>query len=61
MSDTLEGLRHQINGAKDLESVVRTMKVMAASNIIQYEKAVELEDRTEIPIEDIVQILYNRF
>lgn len=29
--------------------------------IRQYEKAVELEDRTEIPIEDIVQILYNRF
>ncbi len=40
MSDTLEGLRHQINGAKDLESMVRTMKVLAASNIIQYEKAV---------------------
>ena len=29
--------------------------------IRQYEKAVELEDRTAIPIEDIVQILYNRF
>ena len=29
--------------------------------IRQYEKAVELEDRTEIPIKDIVQILYNRF
>ena len=40
MSDTLESLRRQINGATDLESVVRTMKVLAASNILQYEKAV---------------------
>jgi F-type H+-transporting ATPase subunit gamma len=40
MSDTLENLRRKINGATDLESVVRTMKVLAASNIIQYEKAV---------------------
>lgn len=40
MSDTLENLRHKISGARDLESVVRTMKVLAASNIIQYEKAV---------------------
>lgn len=40
MSDTLESLRRKINGATDLESVVRTMKVLAASNIIQYEKAV---------------------
>ena len=40
MSDTLESLRRKINGAGDLESVVRTMKVLAASNILQYEKAV---------------------
>ncbi len=40
MSDTLESLRRKINGAADLESVVRTMKVLAASNILQYEKAV---------------------
>jgi len=40
MSDTLESLKRKINGATDLESVVRTMKVLAASNIIQYEKAV---------------------
>ncbi len=40
MSDTLESLRRKINGATDLESVVRTMKVLAASNIIQYEKSV---------------------
>jgi len=40
MSDTLESLRRKINGAEDLESVVRTMKVLAASNILQYERAV---------------------
>jgi F-type H+-transporting ATPase subunit gamma len=40
MSDTLDSIRRKINGASDLESVVRTMKVLAASNIIQYEKAV---------------------
>lgn len=39
MSKTLEGIRHQIAGAKDLLSVVRTMKVLAASNMVQYEKA----------------------
>jgi F-type H+-transporting ATPase subunit gamma len=40
MSDTLESLGRKISGAGDLESVVRTMKVLAASNILQYEKAV---------------------
>jgi F-type H+-transporting ATPase subunit gamma len=40
MSDTLASLGRKISGAADLESVVRTMKVLAASNIIQYEKAV---------------------
>jgi F-type H+-transporting ATPase subunit gamma len=40
MSDTLENLRRKIEGAGDLESVVRTMKALAASNIGQYEQAV---------------------
>lgn len=39
MSETLESLGHKIDGAGDLKSVVRTMKVLAASNIVQYEKA----------------------
>jgi F-type H+-transporting ATPase subunit gamma len=38
--DTLESLRRKIDGAKDLKSVVKTMKAVAASNIGQYEKAV---------------------
>jgi F-type H+-transporting ATPase subunit gamma len=40
MSDSLESLRHKINGAAELESVVRTMKALAASSITQYERAV---------------------
>ena len=38
--DTLEGLNRKLDGAKDLKSVVRTMKAMAASNLGQYEQAV---------------------
>jgi len=41
MSDTVESLRRQIDGARDLRSVVRTMKALAAANISQYEKAVQ--------------------
>ncbi len=41
MSDTLASLRRKISGAGDLQSVVRTMKAVAASSIGQYEKAVE--------------------
>ncbi len=40
MSDTLETLRGKIGGAEDLETVVRSMKALAASSIGQYEKSV---------------------
>ena len=40
MSDTTASLRRKIDSAGDLQSVVRTMKAMAASNIGQYERAV---------------------
>lgn len=40
MSDSLASLRRQRNGAKDLQSVVRAMKALAASGIGQYERAV---------------------
>jgi F-type H+-transporting ATPase subunit gamma len=39
MSDTLESLRHKLDGAAKLESVVRAMKALAASSISQYEAA----------------------
>ena len=40
MSDTTENLRRKIDGAGDLQSVVRTMKALAASSIGQYEQSV---------------------
>ena len=41
MSDTQVSLRRKIHGAVKLESVVRTMKAVAASSIGQYEAAVK--------------------
>jgi F-type H+-transporting ATPase subunit gamma len=40
MSDTTASLRRKINSAGDLQSVVRTMKALAASSIDQYEQSV---------------------
>jgi F-type H+-transporting ATPase subunit gamma len=39
VSDTTESLRRKISSAGDLQSVVRTMKALAASSIGQYEKS----------------------
>jgi F-type H+-transporting ATPase subunit gamma len=38
---TIKELRRKIKGAQDLQSVVKTMKVLATISIQQYEKAVE--------------------
>ena len=40
MSDTIASLRRKISSAGDLQSVVRTMKAVAASSIGQYEASV---------------------
>ncbi len=40
MSDSIESLGRKIGSAQDLQSVVRTMKALAASSIEQYEKSV---------------------
>jgi F-type H+-transporting ATPase subunit gamma len=40
MSNSLANLQHKISSASDLQSVVQTMKSMAAVNITQYENAV---------------------
>lgn len=40
MSETVADLRRKIGSAGDLQTVVRTMKAMAASSISQYEQAV---------------------
>lgn len=42
MTETTQNLRTKIDRAKDLQSVVRTMKALAASNIGQYEKSVSV-------------------
>ncbi|MGA8171929.1 MAG: F0F1 ATP synthase subunit gamma [Methylocystis sp.] len=44
MSQTTASLQRKIKSAGDLQSVVRTMKALAASNIGQYEKAVRALD-----------------
>ncbi|MDO8208232.1 MAG: F0F1 ATP synthase subunit gamma [Gallionella sp.] len=44
MSETSDSLRRKIDGAAELESVVRTMKALAASSITQYESAVHALD-----------------
>ena len=44
MSDTTASLQRKIRSAKDLQSVVRTMKAMAASCVGQYESAVRSLD-----------------
>ncbi|MGJ3252267.1 MAG: F0F1 ATP synthase subunit gamma, partial [Elainellaceae cyanobacterium] len=38
--ETLEALQSQIDSTQDLQSVVKTMKALAAVSIRQYEKAV---------------------
>jgi F-type H+-transporting ATPase subunit gamma len=40
MADSLEAIRNRIDGANDLQGIVRTMKAMSASSITQYENAV---------------------
>lgn len=40
MNNSIESLRHQIASAGELQSVVRTMKALAASSIGQYERSV---------------------
>ncbi|SOD41841.1 F0F1 ATP synthase subunit gamma [Nitrosovibrio sp. Nv4] len=44
MSDTLANLRRKIERARDLRSVVSTMKALAAASIGQYEKSVRSLD-----------------
>jgi len=44
MSDSTASLRRKIVGARDLQSVVRTMKAVAASSIGQYENSVRALD-----------------
>jgi F-type H+-transporting ATPase subunit gamma len=42
---TLEGLKRTIGSTRDLQSLVKTMKAMAAVNIRQYEKALAIPEK----------------
>ena len=51
MSGTIESLTRKISGAGDLETVVRSMKAIAASSIGQYQKAVHSLDEYATTVE----------
>ncbi|MGK7951229.1 MAG: F0F1 ATP synthase subunit gamma [Xenococcaceae cyanobacterium] len=57
---TIEELKHQINTAQDLQSVVKTMKALAAVSIHQYEKAVRSLSEYNRTLEMGWQILLNK-
>jgi F-type H+-transporting ATPase subunit gamma len=58
---TLEGLKNRITSTEDLQSVVKTMKALAAVNITQYERAVEsLEDYSRAVEMGLHVVLQNR-
>lgn len=60
MSENLEGMRHKMKGVSKLESVVKTMKILAAANITQYERAVlSLEDYTRT-VELGLSVFFNK-
>jgi F-type H+-transporting ATPase subunit gamma len=60
MSDTLASLRRKIEGAGKLESVVRTMKAVAASSIGQYESAVRALVDYERSVEMGLSVCFRR-
>lgn len=54
---TIKELRRKIKGAQDLHSVVKTMKVLAAISIRQYERAMESLDEYNRTVEMGLQVL----
>lgn len=61
MSDSLESMRHKIHGAGNLESVVTTMKILAAANIGQYENAVFSLDEYARALELGLSVCFREF
>jgi F-type H+-transporting ATPase subunit gamma len=51
VSDSLDGLRRKLNGAQQLGSVVRAMKAISASSIVQYERAIDALGRYQRSVE----------
>ncbi|MEZ4836405.1 MAG: F0F1 ATP synthase subunit gamma [Caldilineaceae bacterium] len=59
--DTLEALRRRIEGARDLQSVVKTMKALAAVSIRHYERAANSLDEYNRVVElGLHIVLHNR-
>ncbi|MGK7924647.1 MAG: F0F1 ATP synthase subunit gamma [Spirulina sp.] len=58
---TLEALKRKIDTAKDLQSVVKTMKALAAVSIRQYEKAVVSLSEYNRTLEMGMQILLKKY
>jgi F-type H+-transporting ATPase subunit gamma len=57
---TIEDLKHKITTASDLQSVVKTMKALAAVSVHQYEKAVESLREYDRTLEMGLQILLKK-
>jgi F-type H+-transporting ATPase subunit gamma len=58
MRDTTASLRRKINSAGDLQSVVRTMKALAASSIGQYEESVRALGDYNRTVESGLSVLF---
>ena len=57
--ETLEGLKRRIESTEDLQSVVKTMKSLAAVKIRQYQKAVEaVEEYNKTVVKGLQAVLY---
>ena len=57
---TLEAVKRKLESAEDLQSVVKTMKAMAAVSIRQYEQAVESLQEYNRALEQAFQIMMQR-
>jgi F-type H+-transporting ATPase subunit gamma len=61
VTETLERLRRRLKSTTDLQSVVKTMKALAAVNIRQYEQSVDaLEQYNEVIERGLQIVLINR-
>jgi F-type H+-transporting ATPase subunit gamma len=60
LSETTASLQRKINSAGELQSVVRVMKALAASNIGQYEKAVRALDDYHRGVEMGLSICFDK-
>lgn len=61
MSDSMESMRQKIRGAGNLASVVTTLKILAASNISQYEAAVRSLDSYARALELGLSVCFREF